>query len=116
MSAVRMLTASRKPACSILQAEYEPERIPGILSINGKRYAYRTISRSTTSMTCTHVRLFQQDGFTGSTYDCVLFRDGREDCDCADFTYRSGEAGRRCKHLQALADLGVLGNPPVFAE
>ena len=109
-----MLTAPARPVqCSHpLPAVRD---LPGIVEINGTRYAYR-VWTDYTSMTFRHVRLFRNDGFDGKVIDAFLFRDGREDCECEDFTYRSGPAGRRCKHLEALAVLGILGDPPAPVE
>jgi hypothetical protein len=105
-----MLTASRKPVqCECCQPATGD--LPGVVEINGTRYAYRAWTDHT-SMSFRHVRLFRNDGFDGKVIDCFLFRDGREDCQCEDFTYRSGPAGQRCKHLSALASLGILGDPP----
>lgn len=109
--ATSILPAAKKPSAQILNCEI-PDTTHGVVSINGKHYAYRTVSRSMLSETVAHVRLFTGDGFTGDVYDAVLLRDGREDCSCADFTFRGALAGRRCKHLQALVDVGLLGDIP----
>lgn len=42
-------------------------------------------------------------------YRVEAHEDGRYDCACGDFQYRSGPQGRPCRHIMACLLLGLLG-------
>lgn len=101
---------SPRPEASEVPALVAPEtwRDAGRVLIGPKRYGFRSYPGH---LGCVRVvRLFTDDGFGGDSYDVSLHADRPALCTCADFVYRrKDETGRTCKHVRAVAALGLGG-------
>lgn len=80
------------------------------IEINGQVYEYERLKLPPTRCCLACVRLYKGEVFTSDfdVRDVAILEDGRTDCTCEDFIYRSGPAGKECKHIVACRDRGLL--------
>lgn len=75
------------------------------LRVNGKLYSVEQLpARPSVGAFCLRSE-------EGKQYDVCQYATGHHDCDCEDFTYRSGPTSRPCRHIAALAMVGIFSLP-----
>ncbi len=90
------------------------------LQINSDMYEVTKMPLDEASCVCQAVRLVKANmyGMDGDpvTYDVSVLPAGYYECTCADHIYRSGPAGRLCKHIQACLDNKLIRQPGAWSE
>src|SRR3954469_14335027 len=95
-----------------LKAPKAPDRCGLVLRINGTRYTVRPIPAEDPDVRrAWRLRKLDDSRPVGAVYDVAETTEGNT-CDCPDHVFRrDGVDPRGCKHLRALARLGLIAAP-----
>src|SRR4051812_10686288 len=107
--ATATLTSTPKLA---LKAPKAPDRCGLVLRVNGTRYTVRPVPAEDPAVRrAWRLRKLGDSKPVGAVYDVAETTEGNT-CDCGDYQFRrDGIDPRGCKHLQALARLGLISTP-----